>query len=540
MRNTVAFAVALACGALLSGCGGSSGSAPPQPQSHKVGGNVTGLAGTGLVLAINGTDNLTITGNGTFVFPSTLADNQTYSITVATQPTVASPSLPQTCFVSSGTGTVQGADVQNVAVSCVNNAARYAYVANGGSNEISGYAINNQTGVLSSISGSPFPAGADPEALTIHPSGKFAYASNAGDDTISEYTIDSRTGALAAISGSPLPVPPTTTPLTGFSILPVVIDPSGKLAFVGNPTVSWPQSGPPQPDNLDVYSIDATSGGLTEIPGSPLSTGSDLPEIVAVNPSDTFVYIVNGDWQIGADQCSISVFRINLAMASVTAVAGSPFYLPPNCRMDSATSFLLGSSGMVGYFTADGSADLIQWLTLDSATGAVTAGSGEPSESTSPTAAPAVDPSGKFLYLANPGSSPGQQYVVYEFSVDSTTGALTAIGNVPTGSANPVVIDPAGKFLYVATTTAVYAYTIDSSTGALTAVSGSPFTIANSSDSIAGLIAIDPSGRFAYLPSAGSSLIYAMAIDPTTGALTPVPGSPFPSGASPGKISFLY
>lgn len=532
MPKRGAFAISIALGTILGGCGGSSG--PATPQSHKIGGSVTGLAGTGLVLADNATDSLTITGNGTFVFPASLASGQTYSVTVATQPPASSPSaLPQTCFVSSGTGTVQRADVLNIGVWCVNNAARFAYVVDGGSSQVSGYSINNQTGALTAISGSPFPAGADPVSLTIHPSGKFAYASNGGDNTISEYTLDSTTGALATISGSPLPVPPVTTPLIGYSITPVVIDPSGKLAFVANPTVSFPQDTNPQPDNLDVYGIDASSGALTEIAGSPLTTGADFPTNIAINASDTFAYILNAWWQTGADESAVSVFSIDPPAATVTAIAGSPFH--PFAR--APYSFITSPSGKSGYFaTTYGSA--LQWLTFDPTTGAVTGSGAAQNAAAVSTSVPAVDPSGKFLYVAGPASS-GQCCSVYEFSVDSTTGGLTTIGNISSGAANAVVIDPTGKFLYVADTTSIYAYSIDSSTGALTAVSGSPFTVANSSDSITSQIAIDPSGRFAYVPSASSSLIYAMGIN-TTGALTPVAGSPFPSGASPGKIAFLY
>jgi 6-phosphogluconolactonase (cycloisomerase 2 family) len=49
-------------------------------------------------------------------------------------------------------------------------------------------------------------------------------------------------------------------------------------------------------------------------------------------------------------------------------------------------------------------------------------------------------------------------------------------------------------------------------------------------------IAIDPSGRFLYVGCHNSALINAFTIDPDSGALSPVPGSPF---AAPGNPLFV-
>jgi hypothetical protein len=79
---------------------------------YMVGGTVTGLTGTGLVLQNNGQDDLSIEANGEFVFPNPIDDGDGYSVTVATQPT------GQLCEVLTGSGTVSGADVTDVLVDC--------------------------------------------------------------------------------------------------------------------------------------------------------------------------------------------------------------------------------------------------------------------------------------------------------------------------------------------------------------------------------------------------------------------------------------
>jgi hypothetical protein len=80
-----------------------------------IGGSVSGMNGSGLVLQNNGADNLAIASNGSFTFPTSLPTGTPYNVTIATQ-----PSAPvQVCSVANGVGIVNGADVASVAVSCV-------------------------------------------------------------------------------------------------------------------------------------------------------------------------------------------------------------------------------------------------------------------------------------------------------------------------------------------------------------------------------------------------------------------------------------
>ncbi|MBA8883804.1 proprotein convertase P-domain-containing protein [Dokdonella fugitiva] len=81
--------------------------------TYTVGGTVSGLTGSGLVLSLNaGAQTLPIAANGAFTFPTGLADASPYAVTVGTQP------AGQSCSVANGNGTVAGANVTNVAVTC--------------------------------------------------------------------------------------------------------------------------------------------------------------------------------------------------------------------------------------------------------------------------------------------------------------------------------------------------------------------------------------------------------------------------------------
>ena len=80
--------------------------------TYTVGGTVTGLSGTGLVLGLNGGNALGVSSSGAFTFTDRIADGSAYTVTVATQPS------SQTCMVTNGTGTLAGAIVTNVTVTC--------------------------------------------------------------------------------------------------------------------------------------------------------------------------------------------------------------------------------------------------------------------------------------------------------------------------------------------------------------------------------------------------------------------------------------
>src|SRR5206468_1456463 len=96
-----------------------------------------------------------------------------------------------------------------------------------------------------------------------------------------------------------------------------------------------------------------------------------------------------------------------------------------------------------------------------------------------------------------------------------------------------VAVDPTGKFAYVTNSgthgdNTVSGYTINATTGALTPIPGSPFA--------AGLnplfVVVDPTGKFAYVTNFSDNTVSGYTID-ATGALTPIPGSPFATGGNP-------
>ena len=115
------------------------------------------------------------------------------------------------------------------------------------------------------------------------------------------------------------------------------------------------------------------------------------------------------------------------------------------------------------------------------------------------------------------GNNPG---TLRAYSIDQTTGALTSIGSVPSDNTPfGMAIDPTGRFVYVANRNShdVSAYAINPRTGALTAVPGQPFSVGGNTPNS---VTVDRTGRFAYTANQGDNTISVFTIDRSTGTLT--------------------
>jgi 6-phosphogluconolactonase (cycloisomerase 2 family) len=350
--------------------------------------------------------------------------------------------------------------VSPVAVA-VDPAGRFAYVANNCSNNVSMYSIDAANGALTSIG--TIAAGSSPQSVTIDPSGKFAYVANAGDlqeaGSVSMYTINATTGALTSL-GTPV--------AADIGSLSVAVDPSGRFAYVANGGNGASYNGDFGNFGGDVtmYTINATTGALTPI--GTIAAGYD-PDFVAVHPSGKFAYVVVG----GGDFCS-SVYEY--------ALDGTTGGLTPT-----------------GTITTAGCTS--RWV--------------------------AIDPSGKFAYVANTDGTVSGSIAMY--SIDATTGALTSTGTIDAASGfwpSSMAIDPSGKFAYVVNYGSssagslspgnVSAYAINATTGTLTSIATTPTGLEIYLDSIT----IDPSGKFAYVTNYLSSTVSMYSINAATGVLT--------------------
>src|SRR5882762_1123529 len=160
-------------------------------------------------------------------------------------------------------------------------------------------------------------------------------------------------------------------------------------------------------------------------------------------------------------------------------------------------------------------------------------GTPTPAGGSSPNAA-VIDPSGKYLLVTNNLTND-----VSVFSIDAGTGALSPFGSAVPANTNPaeILITPSGKFVYVTNPGLGWITAFSFSNGVLTKVPGSPFSSLTGGGGGAFGLAVDGSERFLYVanPSASNppplrstiGNISGFQIDPGTGVLTSILGSPF-------------
>ena len=121
-----------------------------------------------------------------------------------------------------------------------------------------------------------------------------------------------------------------------------------------------------------------------------------------------------------------------------------------------------------------------------------------------------------YLYVSDPLTD-----TTFLYQVDLTTGQesfITSVSVAPAHGPTWMTLDPSGKFLYVGNhgSADISAFSINPETGHLTTVAGSPFQ----TESIPWSISVAPDGRLVSVTYFDSPAISLFRIDPVTGALT--------------------
>ena len=312
----------------------------------------------------------------------------------------------------------------------------------------------------------------------------------------------------------------------GVSPQSIALDPSGKFAYVADEGCSGLSSGgvSTAPGTVSMYTINATTGTLTSI-GAAVSGGYG-GHAVAVDPSGRFAYMAN-DGE-GDTAGSVSIYSIDVTTGALMPTGTIQAPCVPSPGSCSPWSLAVQPSGKFAYVANEGgfSPTSVSIYAIDATTGGLTRVGLATADGRA--VAVVVDPSGKFAYVADGENSDGSKGLVSMYTIDSATGILTSVGTVAAGvSPFSIAIHPTGKFVYVVNhdSNDISMYTLNTTTGNLTSIG----TLA----AVAGSITIHPSGKFAYVATTLGVSMYT--IDVTTGVLT-FAGTTG-SGSSPGSIA---
>src|SRR5229473_6002276 len=292
----------------------------------------------------------------------------------------------------------------------------FVFTANVNSNSVSAFTINQNTGILTGVAGSPFAAGPSPQSVAIQ-HGKFLYVPNGNGASVSAYAINTKTGALVEVAGSPFSA----------GSVPAAAVTKNSFLFVGNSADK----------TVSQYSIDPTTGALTQIT-APFPTGKSGPLGLTVSPMEPLLYV--------ADHDSDEVVVLGITKAGV-------LYNESSMRSrGSALSIALASgSTKVTYsakavYECNGTSNDILGYGVTVGTGSLEALGGAPfATGTSPQGV-VSDLRGAFLFTANAGSNN-----VSAFTINSQTGALTPTPGspYPAGSQpSAIAVDNGAHYVY--------------------------------------------------------------------------------------------
>jgi len=448
---------------------------------------VSGLSDQGLVLtnSANG-DVFTFASNAsTFVMPMSVPYGSAYLISVTTQP----PGL--NCSVSDPSTTMPPENVATIAVTCSDQS----------------FTLGGMISTLGSHSG-----------LVLTNNGADATTILAGATSFTMNTQVPFGAAFAvAVAQNPTTFTCTVTGGTGTGTMPAANFNPVAIGCAVNPVVAYVANA--TDNTLSAYTVDATTGAMTALAGSPFATGTD-PFSVAVNPAGSFAYVANF-----VDN-TVSAYSIDRATGILTAVAGGPV------ATGSAPFYVAVNPAGTFAYVANSNDDTVSVYGIDATTGALTQIPGSPFPTGNFPVAVNFNPAGTVAYVTNQdnGTVAG---TVSVFSVDPTTGALTQVGSpVPTGiDPTALAINPAGSFAFVANfgDGTVWVYGIDPGTGALAPVAGNPFLAGTNPFAVT----VNPAGTFAFVTNANDSTVEVFSINPGTGALTQITGSPYGTGSYP-------
>jgi YVTN family beta-propeller protein len=351
--------------------------------------------------------------------------------------------------------------------------------------------------------------------------------------------------------------------------------PAASIASTGTPAVTVTN---PAPDGGTSKAINFTiTSGVNSVPtiqvlfpscapaGEPLQLEVDGPY-----PGSNFVANSVVRWNGSNQPTTMNAINGLVAQISASDVAAAGtaavtvFNPGPGGGTSNALTFTINSgavdpqsiavdpAGKFAYVASEGCdfEGYVSMYTINPTTGAL-ASIGPPVPSNDDfTDSVTVDPSGKFAYVASSGDAETSDGSVAIYTINATTGALTSttgglIGTGVNGTPdffNSTTFDPSGKFAYAAEGGAFPAGGFGSSS------SVSMFTVNSTTGALTSIgmiaagagpdsVAVDPSGMFAYVPNFGSNDVSMYTIDTTTGALASIGTGTIAAGTSPDSVA---
>jgi hypothetical protein len=332
---------------------------------------------------------------------------------------------------------------------------------------------------------------------------------------VAAYSKNGSTGSLSALAGSPF-----ADKLEGG---PLAIDGQGRFLFIANSSSS----------EISMFQIDQTTGNLTEVPGSPFAIGTTenpqmapkSPSCLAAEKSGQFLYV---GYRYGnfVGQGAVNEYLIDAVNRQLVPLAGQPTTDIPSSPIGMATD----TKGLrlyvgLGENASTGVADAgTQVYSIDSVTGHLSltgiAGNAQGNGTTI-----ALDPKNRFFFDGWDATQGAIDSALISPADGTATTGISTITLAPGVIPSAMLPEGSGSFLYVQEGSSALVYSVNGTTGALT--QGPALSVLSFNS---GTAAADPLGPYIY--SLQRDGIHGFLIDPATGNLSEIAGSPFSTGSA--------
>lgn len=312
---------------------------------------------------------------------------------------------------------------------------------------------NDQTGVLTTVAGSPYAA-ADFQTLDVQ--GRFLFG--LGTNSISMYQVNSTTGAFSQVPNSPFATGNTNQP--GF----IAVEPSGQYIAVVNRASPIQGQG-----SIETFRIDAANLALVPVTGSFQELDSTVIGAGIDHLNRRFYVFLAPNPNIPGLQTDSEL---------------NNYAIDPQTGLVSGNTFLVGTEGRCFAMDPQGRFLILGMGRLQGIVGIlpIAADTGVPGGTFAQTSLGfgsfpneiATEVSGSFVYLTYLNSTTPPVHI---FAIDPQTQLLTETASSPLpdfASVPALMTDPTGPFMYEsdATGTTVQAFMTDPLTGYFSAVAG--------------------------------------------------------------------
>lgn len=393
---------------------------------------------------------------------------------------------------------------------------------------------------------------------TVNRSSGLLYVLSQGSSDVESYAIDLSSGNLSLISAK---ASTCTTAPCGFPE-EILLDPTGKAAFVLNQGVPSTTSTAPIPATIYAYSFN--SDGSLSVSGSPVPVNTiadnDVAVAMARDSAGKYLFVVTLGSVPAPTTCgsqtppppsgcpAIWAFSMQSGSAVLTPVSGSPVRLskrptalalsPGTVTIPDPRNPAINVTGPLLYVTTSEdlvglNSNMVNEYIVDQASGSVLplpnslyAASGTPTAVLAVSTSPIGGSGGLFVYVANTTTNSVRIFQVCTVQnancalQDVNDATLLPVGSGVTAGSNPVAmtVDPKSKFLYVASkiSNQVFGFRINATQGTLSALSPANMSVGLSPIALA----MHSSGKFLFVSNNGSSNISAFTVDTTSGSMS--------------------